>query len=83
LSLCFNWAPRHDLGTRRRWVVSFTPRPLYHQGKNPWYPLDLKFFHYLSSIKLKMSLCFLAEHHAMKAYWECGGISPFILWPWH
>jgi hypothetical protein len=21
-------------------VVSFTPRPLYPQGKNPWYPLD-------------------------------------------
>jgi hypothetical protein len=21
-------------------VVSFTPRPLYHQGKRPWYPLD-------------------------------------------
>jgi hypothetical protein len=21
-------------------VVSFTPRPLYSQGKNPWYPLD-------------------------------------------
>jgi hypothetical protein len=29
-----------DLGTRWRWVVSFTPRPLYPQGKNPWYPLD-------------------------------------------
>jgi len=22
------------------WVVSFTPRPLYPQGKGPWYPLD-------------------------------------------
>jgi hypothetical protein len=21
-------------------VVSFTPRPLYPQGKTPWYPLD-------------------------------------------
>jgi hypothetical protein len=21
-------------------VVSFTPRPLYPSGKNPWYPLD-------------------------------------------
>jgi hypothetical protein len=21
-------------------MVSFTPRPLYAQGKNPWYPLD-------------------------------------------
>jgi hypothetical protein len=28
------------LGTRRRWVVSFTPRPLYPHGKIPWYPLD-------------------------------------------
>jgi hypothetical protein len=24
-----------DLGTRWRWVVSFTPRPLYSQGKRP------------------------------------------------
>jgi hypothetical protein len=53
LSLCFSWAPRHggvlgsggitprilDLGTRWRWVVSFTPRLLYPQGKSPWYPL--------------------------------------------
>jgi hypothetical protein len=29
-----------DLGTRWRWVVSFTSRPLYPQGKNPWYPLN-------------------------------------------
>jgi hypothetical protein len=43
LSLCFNWAPRHegvlgewryssthcDFGTRLRWVVGFTPRLLY------------------------------------------------------
>jgi len=29
-----------DLGIRWRWVVSFTPRPLYPQGKGPWYPLD-------------------------------------------
>jgi hypothetical protein len=28
-----------DLGTRWRWVVIFTPRPLYPQGKSPWYPL--------------------------------------------
>jgi hypothetical protein len=53
LSLCFNWALRHegvvgsggtaprilDLGNRWRWVVSSTPRPLYPQGKRPWYPL--------------------------------------------
>jgi hypothetical protein len=29
-----------DLGTRWRWVVSFMPRPLYPQGKSPWYPLE-------------------------------------------
>jgi hypothetical protein len=53
LCFFFNWA-RHegvlgewgisplilDLGTRWRWVVSFTPRPLYPQGKSPCYPLD-------------------------------------------
>jgi hypothetical protein len=34
-------APRIlDSGPRWRWVVSFTPRPLYPQGKSPWYPLD-------------------------------------------
>jgi hypothetical protein len=34
-------APRIlDLGSRWRWVVSFTPRLLYPQGKRPWYPLD-------------------------------------------
>jgi hypothetical protein len=34
-------APRIlDLGTRWRWVVSFTTQPLCPQGKRPWYPLD-------------------------------------------
>jgi hypothetical protein len=34
-------APRIlDLGTSWRCVVSLTPRPLYPQGKSPWYPLD-------------------------------------------
>jgi hypothetical protein len=34
-------APRNlDLGTRWRWVVSFTTQPLYLQGKSPWYPFD-------------------------------------------
>jgi hypothetical protein len=31
-----------DLAIRWRWVVSFTPRPLYPQGRSPWYPLDRK-----------------------------------------
>jgi hypothetical protein len=29
-----------DLGTKWRWVVSFTSPPLYPRGKRPWYPLD-------------------------------------------
>jgi hypothetical protein len=29
-----------DPGTNCRWVVSFTPRPLYLRGKSPQYPLD-------------------------------------------
>jgi hypothetical protein len=28
-----------DLGIRWRRVVSFTPQPLYLQGKSLWYPL--------------------------------------------
>jgi hypothetical protein len=28
------------LGTSWRWVVNFTPRPLYPRGKSPRYPLD-------------------------------------------
>jgi hypothetical protein len=33
-------APRIlDLGTRLRRVVSFTPRPVYSQGKSPYYQL--------------------------------------------
>jgi hypothetical protein len=31
-----------DLGTRRRWVVSFTPWVLNSWGKSPQYPLDRK-----------------------------------------
>jgi hypothetical protein len=29
-----------DLSTSWRWVVSFTPRPLYPRGNSPRYPLD-------------------------------------------
>jgi hypothetical protein len=36
---CIN-PPFVDLGTSSRWVVSFTPRPLYPLGKSPRYPLD-------------------------------------------
>jgi hypothetical protein len=31
-----------NLGTRWRWVVSFTPRPLYPWGKSPWYPFNCR-----------------------------------------
>jgi hypothetical protein len=56
LSLCFLLTEHHsikaywgmevqlhsffDLGTRCRWVVNFTPLPLYPQGKSLLYPLD-------------------------------------------
>jgi hypothetical protein len=55
LPLCLtNYALRHEgvwgsgcidqrvlyLGPSWRWVVSFTPRPLYPRGKSPLYPLD-------------------------------------------
>jgi hypothetical protein len=33
-------APLIYLGIRWRWVVRFTPRPLYPQGKSTLYPLD-------------------------------------------
>jgi hypothetical protein len=29
-----------DFGTRRRWVVRFTPPVALHPRKSPWYPLD-------------------------------------------
>jgi hypothetical protein len=29
-----------NLGTRWKWMVSFTPQPLYPRRKNPWNPLD-------------------------------------------
>jgi hypothetical protein len=29
-----------DLGTIWRWMVSFTPRPLYPRRKSPWYSLN-------------------------------------------
>jgi hypothetical protein len=29
-----------DFDNRWRWVISFSPRPLYPQGKILWYPLD-------------------------------------------
>jgi hypothetical protein len=34
--------PILDVSTRWGWMVSFTPRPLYHQGKSPWCPVDRK-----------------------------------------
>jgi len=30
-------------------------------------------------VKVKLSLCFLTEHHSMKAYWGSGDIAPRIL----
>jgi hypothetical protein len=30
------------LDTSWRWVVSFTPLPLYHRGNSPWDPFDMR-----------------------------------------
>jgi hypothetical protein len=40
---------------------------------------DMKWFLRESKVKVKLSLCFLTEHHVMKVCWGCGGIAPFIL----
>jgi hypothetical protein len=51
-----NWTPRYtdvwgsgviapripNMYTKWRWMVSFTTRPLYPQGKSPCYPLDMR-----------------------------------------
>jgi hypothetical protein len=37
------------------------------------------YVHEAVKVKVKLSLCFLNEHHAMKAYWGSGGIAPRIL----
>jgi hypothetical protein len=42
-----------DLGTRWRWVVSFTPRPLYPGGKSPLYP----FYRYLDVVEKRKMSC--------------------------
>jgi hypothetical protein len=34
-------------------------------------------------VKGKVVSVLLTEHHAIKAYWESGGITPLILWPRH
>jgi hypothetical protein len=34
-----------------------------------------------NNVKVKLSLCFLTEHHPMKAYWRSGDIAPHILDP--
>jgi len=72
-------APRIDLGTVCRRVVTLTPRPLYPQGKRPWYGLNKrvggpqsrpgrggeKNFQSDGKGKVKLSLC-LTKHRAMK-----------------
>jgi hypothetical protein len=30
-------------------------------------------------VNVKLSLCYLTEHHAMKVYWRSGDIAPLIL----
>jgi hypothetical protein len=44
---------------------------------------EINLFHHTETkkvkVKVKLSLCFLTKHHAMKAYWGSGGIAPLIL----
>jgi hypothetical protein len=47
-----------DLGTSWRWVVSFTPRPLYPRGKNPRYPLDRRF---LTTVAYKIVVFIISD----------------------
>jgi urease accessory protein UreH len=47
-----------DLGSRWRWVVSFTPPPLYPQGKSSWYPLDMKLLNVGSECIFFNVVCF-------------------------
>jgi hypothetical protein len=52
-------APRiHNPDDRWRWVVSFTPRSLYPQGKSPWYPPDRRLcgFHSYSEAVVKKKI---------------------------
>jgi hypothetical protein len=52
-------APRLlDLGTRWKWVVSFTHRPRYPQGKSPWYPLKRR----LGGPQMISLLCYLSTN---------------------
>jgi hypothetical protein len=68
LFLCLsNWARRHvtpwggggiaprilNLSTRWRWVVSFTPQPLYHRGKSLRYRLERRLGRFQSRSKCR------------------------------
>jgi hypothetical protein len=33
----------------------------------------------IGKLKVKLSLCFLTEHHSVRAYWGSGCIAPHIL----
>jgi hypothetical protein len=57
-------------------VVSFTPRPLYPQGKRPRYRLDSRLLLLLLLLKVKGKVDpILTKHHAMKTHRGSGGTS--------
>jgi hypothetical protein len=95
LSLCLtNYPLRHegvwvcgcidphflDLGTSWRWVVSFTPRPLYPRGKSLRYPLDWRLgrnyciahLSYKNISKLDTP-CQCTTHKAVKPFYKMTG----------
>jgi hypothetical protein len=43
-------------------VVSFTPRPLYPQGKNPWHPLDRRLGGPQGRYRLKLAFSTCVEN---------------------
>jgi hypothetical protein len=59
-------------GTRWRWVVSFTPRSLYPQGKSPWYPSDRR----LGGPQSRTG-----RGSEEKNFWPLPGIEPPIIEP--
>jgi hypothetical protein len=63
-----------DLGTRWRWVISFTPRPLYPQGKSPRYTLDRR----LGGLQSRSG-----HGGEEKNFQPPPGIEPFLSLIWH
>jgi hypothetical protein len=54
-------------------MVSFTPRPLYPQGKSPWYLLDRRLMPHKTikdceSSRVSSVSCIIIFHHLVESY---------------